>query len=166
MEATGMTKRLLTTNDPLGTPGPLRAYIRRPQPTAMQSAPGRQPWTLTFDSVPSHVIDSVTGWSGGGDPQLDVFLTFDTLQEAVDYAQRHDLPYEINQPEARAHPLPRPQTHQMRQVLSGPILAPAREEDPRIRGLGTVVTTPGPDVSPPTAAGQKALVDKANAGGE
>ncbi|MDZ5650123.1 NADH dehydrogenase ubiquinone Fe-S protein 4 [Nitrospirillum sp. BR 11828] len=159
-----MTKPLLTPGDPIGIPVPLRAYIRKPSPATMQNAPGRKAsWLLTYEAKPTHEIDSVTGWAGGGDPQQDVLLAFDTLEEAVAYAERHKLPYDISEPEPRSRPLPRPQTHQMRQVLSGPTMAPARQEDPRIRGHQTVVTTPGPVVPPAMAAGQAALIDKANA---
>ncbi|MEA1671825.1 NADH dehydrogenase ubiquinone Fe-S protein 4 [Nitrospirillum sp. BR 11163] len=159
-----MTKQLRSPGDPLGIPVPLRAYIRRPSPATMQNAPGRKTsWILTYEAKPTHETDPLMGWKGGGDPQMDVFLAFDKLQEAVDYAERHNLPYEISDPEERPRPLPRPQTHQMRQVLSGPTLAPARKEDPSIRGHQTVATTPGPVVPQAMADGQKALIDKANA---
>ena len=43
------------------------------------------------------------GWSGGGDTQAQVSLRFDSREEAIAFAERNDIPYDIELPPPRRH---------------------------------------------------------------
>ena len=45
-------------------------------------------WTLEFERVEPMRPDPLTGWNGSGDTKTQVRLTFDTKEEAVDYATK------------------------------------------------------------------------------
>ncbi len=45
-------------------------------------------WTLEFERVQPQRPDPLTGWSGSGDTNTQVRLSFDTKEEALDYARR------------------------------------------------------------------------------
>ena len=74
----------------------MRARIFQPPKTAMQSGWAKtQDWALEF--VPSHArrADPLMGWTGGGDTQTQVKLFFDTREEAIAYAERTGIQYEV-----------------------------------------------------------------------
>jgi hypothetical protein len=80
----------------------MRARIFQPQKTAMQSGWAKtQEWALEF--VPSHAErpDPLMGWTGGGDTQAQVKLSFDTKEEAIAYADRASLQYDVELPQPR-----------------------------------------------------------------
>ena len=45
-------------------------------------------WTLEFERVQPQRPDPLTGWSGSGDTNTQVRLSFDTKEDALDYARR------------------------------------------------------------------------------
>ncbi|MEQ7874623.1 NADH dehydrogenase ubiquinone Fe-S protein 4 [Sphingomonas sp. ASV193] len=45
-------------------------------------------WTLEFERVEPMRPDPLTGWAGSGDTRTQVRLSFDSKQEAIDYATR------------------------------------------------------------------------------
>lgn len=77
----------------------MRARIYRPPRNAMQSGTaGTRQWVLEFvPSSPSRP-DPLMGWIGSADTQPQVRLHFDTREEAVAYAEREHLPYELELP--------------------------------------------------------------------
>ncbi len=80
----------------------MRARIFQPPKTAMQSGWAKtQEWALEF--VPSHgrQADPLMGWSGGGDTQTQVKLAFDTREEAIAYAERAGITFEVELPQTR-----------------------------------------------------------------
>ncbi len=59
---------------------------------AMQSGKARTgQWVLEFESGSRRRPDPLTGWSGGGDTQSQVKLTFPTLEAACAYAEREGI---------------------------------------------------------------------------
>lgn len=80
--------------------------IYRPAPSVMQSGTARsQQWVLEFIPDAAPTTDFLMGWTGSVDPQSQVSLRFDTCAEAIAYAERQGLRYEIAQPhERRARP--------------------------------------------------------------
>jgi hypothetical protein len=52
-------------------------------------------WLLEFERNEAQRPDPLTGWNGSGDTNTQVRLTFRTRDEAVAYAQRHNIPYHI-----------------------------------------------------------------------
>jgi ETC complex I subunit-like protein len=80
----------------------MRARIYQPPKNAMQSGwAGTQEWLLEFEpSSPQHP-DPLMGWIGGGDTRAQVRLSFPTRDEAVAYAERHGIAYDLELPQAR-----------------------------------------------------------------
>jgi hypothetical protein len=79
-----------------------RARIFRPEKTAMQSGSrhGRH-WVLEYEPVTPRLPDPLMGWASAGDTLNEVRLKFDSLENAVAYAQRRRIEYEIIAPEER-----------------------------------------------------------------
>jgi len=72
------------------------ARIYRPSKTAMQSGKAKtQFWVLDFVPAQARVSDPLMGWTVTGDMNGQVKLTFETREEAVQYAQKHGIPFEI-----------------------------------------------------------------------
>jgi hypothetical protein len=80
----------------------MAARIFQREKNAMQSGTARAgEWVLQFESHKKHEPDLLTGWSGNGDTQSQVTLTFDTAEAAVAYAEREGLAYHVVPPAAR-----------------------------------------------------------------
>jgi len=72
------------------------ARIYRPAKTAMQSGKARtQAWVLEFEPAQARTPDPLMGWTLTGDMNGQVRMTFDTSAEAVAYAQRHGIAFEL-----------------------------------------------------------------------
>lgn len=52
-------------------------------------------WLLEFERQEKQRADPLTGWAGSGDTNTQVKLTFRTREEAIAYAERHDIPYHL-----------------------------------------------------------------------
>ena len=75
------------------------ARIFQRSKNAMQSGRARaQQWVLEFESGSRKRPDPLTGWSGGADTQTQVRLSFDTLEAAKAYAERHGIDYHLVPP--------------------------------------------------------------------
>jgi len=75
------------------------ARIHRPPKNAMQSGRARtKEWVLEFAPASARVPDPLMGWTLSSDPNGQVKLSFDTREEAVAYAQRHGIAFEILSP--------------------------------------------------------------------
>ncbi|MGK2739657.1 ETC complex I subunit [Tepidicaulis sp. LMO-SS28] len=80
----------------------MRARIYQPARTAMQSGTAKtRKWVLEFDPQEPKRIDPLMGYTSSGDMLSQVRLTFDTREEAVDYAEKHEIPYDIYAPKPR-----------------------------------------------------------------
>lgn len=74
----------------------MAARIFQRSKNAMQSGTARAgTWVLQFESGSPRRPDPLTGWSGGADTQSQVSLTFDTLDQALDYARRNGIDYHL-----------------------------------------------------------------------
>jgi hypothetical protein len=72
------------------------ARIYRPSKTAMQSGKAKTlNWTLEFEPSDAKHADPLMGWAGSTDTDGQVRLTFETQDEAIGYATRHGLAYEL-----------------------------------------------------------------------
>ena len=79
-----------------------RARIFQPPKTAMQS--GRAAtlhWLLEFIPTKAMRPDPLMGWSGGAETQAQVRLSFATREEALAYAERTGIAYDLEIPHAR-----------------------------------------------------------------
>ena len=81
----------------------MRARIFQPPKTAMQSGTaGTHSWVLDFEPADRRRADPLMGWIGSADTQAQVMLRFATREEAVAYAEREGIAYEIELPHSRA----------------------------------------------------------------
>src|SRR3954447_24934475 len=80
----------------------MSARIYQPPKTAMQSGRGKaHEWVLEFVTDAPTRPDPLMGWIGGADTQTQVRLNFATREEAVAYAERNNLAYEVELPQER-----------------------------------------------------------------
>ncbi len=80
----------------------MRARIYQPPKNAMQSGrAGLHNWVLDFEPAAPRRADPLMGWIGSGDTQNQVRLGFATSEEAVAYAEKNGITYEIERPVER-----------------------------------------------------------------
>jgi hypothetical protein len=72
------------------------ARIYRPAKTAMQSGRAKtRDWLLEFEPAVAKRNDPLTGWTQSTDMNGQVRLNFETREEAVAYAQKHGIPFQV-----------------------------------------------------------------------
>ena len=80
----------------------MRARIYKPARNAMQSGTAKSKlWVLEYARGERREIDPLMGWTGSGDTQAQVRLTFDTRQAAEDYARAHGIDADVIEPKTR-----------------------------------------------------------------
>ena len=78
------------------------AYIYKPAQTAMQSGPARaKEWVLEYEPEAALEIDPLMGWTSSRDMRQQLRLTFDTKEEAIAYAERAGIAYNLSEPTPR-----------------------------------------------------------------
>jgi hypothetical protein len=82
----------------------MRARIFQQPKTAMQSGTaGTHEFVLDFEPTSRQHADPLMGWNGGTSTQSQVRLRFPTQEEAVAYAEREGLAYDLEISPARVH---------------------------------------------------------------
>jgi len=72
------------------------AHIYRPAKTAMQSGTAKtREWVLDYEPEQPREIEPLMGWTSSGDMRQQVRLRFGSLEEAIAYAERHGIPYQV-----------------------------------------------------------------------
>jgi hypothetical protein len=72
------------------------ARIYRPAKNAMQSGKAKtKDWVLEFEPTSARKSDPLMGWTQSSDMNGQVRLTFETRDEAVAYAQRHQIAFQL-----------------------------------------------------------------------
>jgi len=67
--------------------------------SATQSGPGSdKPWRLTYEPETARQIDPLMGWTSSSDMKAQIRLSFATRDEAVAYAERNGLAYQVSEP--------------------------------------------------------------------
>jgi len=85
----------------------VRARIYKPAKNAMQSGKARTKlWLLEYEPETASVPDPLMGWTSSSDMRQQVVLEFDTSEEAVAYAEKHQIPYQVFEPHL-SHPKPK-----------------------------------------------------------
>jgi hypothetical protein len=75
------------------------ARIYKPARNAMQSGQAKtKDWVLEFEPEEARRVDPLMGWSGSGDMKGQVRLAFDSREEAVAYAERYRIAYQVFEP--------------------------------------------------------------------
>ncbi|HEX3809955.1 MAG TPA: ETC complex I subunit [Rhizomicrobium sp.] len=81
----------------------MRARIYRPAKTAMQS--GRaltRRWLLEYEPESPQEIDPLMGWTSSHDMRRQVQIEFDSREEAVAYAEKNAIPFQVFEPHSPA----------------------------------------------------------------
>jgi hypothetical protein len=77
----------------------MRARVYRPARSAMQSGNARtKQWVLEYEAERPREIDPLMGWTSSSDMRQQVQLEFDTVDEAVAYATRNGIAYDVFEP--------------------------------------------------------------------
>jgi hypothetical protein len=78
------------------------ARIYRPAKSAMQSGRGQtRKWVLEYEPASRRDPDPLMGWSSARDTLNEVRLNFDTLDEALAFAEKNGLEYTLIEPHGR-----------------------------------------------------------------
>ena len=76
----------------------MTARIYKPAKTAMQSGQAKtSDWVLDYEPEEPRVVESLMGWTSSGDMKSQIRLRFATKEEAVAYAERHGIPYQVQE---------------------------------------------------------------------
>jgi hypothetical protein len=79
-----------------------KARIYQPTKTAMQSGRARtQQWVLDYDTSDSRFVEPLMGWTGAAGTLGQLTLTFDSKEEAIAYADKKGIAYDIEEPQVR-----------------------------------------------------------------
>ena len=74
----------------------MKAKIYKPSKTAMQSGRAKyNKWVLKFLDQKNQLRDTMMGWNGGSSTVSQIELKFSSKEEAVSYAKKNSIDYEI-----------------------------------------------------------------------
>ena len=74
----------------------MKAKIFKPSKTAMQSGRSKyNKWVLKFSDQKNQRKDTRMGWNGGSSTVSQIELKFSSKEEAVSYAKKNSIDYEI-----------------------------------------------------------------------
>jgi hypothetical protein len=72
------------------------ARIYKPTKTAMQSGTAKtREWVLDYEPEQPREIEPLMGWTSSGDMRQQLQLRFASAQEAIAFAERHGIPYQV-----------------------------------------------------------------------
>jgi hypothetical protein len=75
------------------------ARIYQPARNAMQSGKARtKKWLLEYEPERPRGIEPLMGWTSSDDMRQQLSLEFDTLEDAVAYAERNGIPFQVFEP--------------------------------------------------------------------
>jgi hypothetical protein len=77
-----------------------QARIHRPVKNAMQSGRAQtRKWVLDYEQATPRIPDPLMGWSSAKDTLNEVRVRFDTLEEAIAFADKNGLDYTVITPQ-------------------------------------------------------------------
>ena len=80
----------------------MKAKIYKPSKTAMQSGRSKfNKWVLKFSDQKNQLKDTMMGWNGGSSTISQIELKFSSKEEAVNYAKKNNINYELIEPKER-----------------------------------------------------------------
>lgn len=81
----------------------LTAKIYRPAKTAMSSGRAKtKRWCFEYKPAVKNLPEPLMGWNSGGTVQ-QIKLFFNTKDEAIEYAKKHRIEYEVIEPKKREY---------------------------------------------------------------
>ena len=76
----------------------MTARIFKPAKNAMQSGRAKtREWQLDYEPEQPRTVEPLMGWTSSTDMRGQIKLWFDTMEEAVAYAQREGIPYTVEE---------------------------------------------------------------------
>lgn len=80
----------------------MEAKIYQPAKTAMQSGRANtKRWVVEYAQEEGKQADTLMGWIGSGDTRGQVRMWFATREEAIAYAERNQLAYQVKDAKVR-----------------------------------------------------------------
>ena len=80
----------------------MKVRIFKPSKSAMQSGRAKtNKWCLEFVTLSPRVPESLMGWSSSNDTANQVKLKFDTVEDAISYAEKNGWEYDVIQEQQR-----------------------------------------------------------------
>ena len=80
----------------------MRARIYKPAKTAMSSGTAKtRHWVLEYVSETAREVDPLMGGTSSADTQAQVTLTFDSQEDAIDYARDKGIDFIVQEPKPR-----------------------------------------------------------------
>ncbi len=80
----------------------MTARIYCPTKNAMQSGmKNTRKWVLEYIAEKGKILDPLMGWSGSSDMKGQISLKFASKDDAISYARRNSIDYEVIEPKAR-----------------------------------------------------------------
>ena len=80
----------------------MKVRIFRPSKTAMQSGRANtEQWVLEYEPSDRREVEELMGWTSSRDTRRQLDLRFDSREEAVGFAERRGLAYELLEPRER-----------------------------------------------------------------
>ena len=77
------------------------ARIYQPTKTAMQSGRAQtRRWRLEFEPALARRVEPLMGWCASADMDQQISIGFDSREQAIAYAERHGIPYQVHEPKA------------------------------------------------------------------
>lgn len=75
------------------------ARIYRPSRTAMQSGKAKsREWLLVYEPAEPKRVEPLMGYTSSGDMRSQIKLSFETREQAIDYAERNAIAYRVEEP--------------------------------------------------------------------
>jgi hypothetical protein len=76
--------------------------IYQPAKNAMQSGRAKTNiWILEYSPLSAVKADNLMGWTGGGDTRKQLQMKFDSKEQAVAFAKKKGLSFEVKEPKQR-----------------------------------------------------------------
>ena len=78
------------------------ARIYKPAKTAMQSGEARtKRWVLEYEPAERRSVEPLMGWTSSGDMRQQIKVTFESREDAIAYARRQGIAFELHEPKTR-----------------------------------------------------------------
>lgn len=80
----------------------MQVRIFQPPKNVMQSGRATtRKWVMEFEPQTPRKVEPLMGWTSSADTRAQLRLRFDTLEEAIAYAQQEGLMYSVERPSER-----------------------------------------------------------------
>ncbi|QRG05608.1 ETC complex I subunit [Xanthobacter dioxanivorans] len=75
------------------------ARIYKPSRNAMQSGVAKtKHWVLDYEPEHARMVEPLMGYTSSADMRSQIHLTFETKEEAIAYAQKRGIPFQVFEP--------------------------------------------------------------------